>query len=224
MANINLFNTIATIKTVIVHGGLFHLDDVLLVAIVKKAFPDVTVVRNNKPDLTTAGPDTGIIIADVGGKFDPDHWIFDHHHLKFKVGDDDATAAVGLLWNTLGNKDVFPGLTALIHAVDLHDTGAAWNAALASLGAFAPNWDDPTTTLDAAFDAAVAWVSALLDAVIKKDLAALKAVDLLDALPINDGILVLPKFIPGIRITAGENNGLDVILILGPSGPRNKFG
>lgn len=185
------------VKTVVVHGGMFHLDDLAVVALCRIANPDCVIIRLSKPDLTVSGPDEGVLIADVGGTYDPNRWLFDHHQDRYdSYWVDKATvrAAVGRVWDALGNAEKYPTLTAWIRAVDLHDTGVQWTP-LGVFGAFAPNWNEERS-MDTAFEEALEIVQKIILKMIEKDEAIAAASAELDQLPIKDGILHLEKYIP----------------------------
>lgn len=184
------------IKELTVHGGLFHLDDVLCAALVRLNNPSAKIIRSNKPDLEAEGLGVWRAIADVGGTYDPSRWLFDHHQDRYTPESDPAEvrAAVGRLWNTLSDPTKYPNLTAYIHAVDLHDTGVAWTP-LGVVGSFAPNWDD-SFTMDDGFEAAVKHVMELVRQMVRKDQSTARAAGELDKCQINEGIVTLDKFLP----------------------------
>ena len=157
------------IKELTIHGGLFHMDDVLCAALVRLNNPASRIIRSNKPDLEADGLGVWRAIADVGGVYDPERWLFDHHQDTYTPDSDPAEvrAAVGRLWDALGNAEQYPTLTAYIRAVDLHDTGVSWTP-LGVIGSFAPNWDDQFT-MDEGFEAAVQHVLELIRQMVRKD-------------------------------------------------------
>ena len=76
---------------IVVHGGVFHTDDVVCVAMLKLLKPDIVVERNNNPV-----PATNTVIADVGGG------RYDHHDDSMKRHHDGSKyAACGLLYEDL---------------------------------------------------------------------------------------------------------------------------
>jgi hypothetical protein len=184
------------IKELTIHGGLFHLDDVLCAALCRLNDPTCKIIRSNKPALEAEGLGVWRAIADVGGVYDSERWLFDHHQDRYTPDSDPETvrAAVGRLWDTLGNAEKYPTLSNYIHAVDLHDTGVAWTP-LGVVGSFAPNWDD-SFTMDDGFEAAVQYVLQLVRQMVRKDQSAARAAGELDKYPINEGIVTLDKFLP----------------------------
>jgi len=83
-----------------VHSGVFHLDDVLCAVIFLLYFKDeltqVDRVREIPKDM-----DPLDFAADVGGIYDPDKNLFDHHQ---KGGADDGHAACGKMWKKFGKQ------------------------------------------------------------------------------------------------------------------------
>ena len=67
--------TAAVINKIIVHGGVFHADDVFCVALARIINPDCEVDRVFKiPDGVDVNATSGTVVADIGDG------IFDHHH------------------------------------------------------------------------------------------------------------------------------------------------
>jgi uncharacterized UPF0160 family protein len=184
------------IKELTVHAGLFHLDDVLCAALVRINNPECRIIRSNKPDVEAEGLGTWRAVADVGGIHDPDQCLFDHHQVRYTPDSDPTTvrAAVGRLWDALGNADAYPTLTQYIRAVDLHDTGVCWTP-LGVIGSFAPNWDDQFS-MDDGFEAAVQHTMNIVRQLVRKDKSAARAVTELEKCPIENGVLTLNKFLP----------------------------
>lgn len=184
------------IKELVVHGGLFHLDDVLCAALCRLNDPSCKIVRSNKPDIEADGLGVWRAIADVGGIHDPKRWLFDHHQDRYTPDDDPAgvRAAVGRLWDAIGNPTKYPNLTAYIHAVDLHDTGVMWSP-LGVIGSFAPNWND-TFSIDEGFERAVQHVLTIVRQLVRKDQADRAAMEAVAECPVEDGVLTLDKFLP----------------------------
>jgi uncharacterized UPF0160 family protein len=228
MMNYNLFNFTQEVKTITVHSGMFHADDVAVVALLKLQYPDIEIIRSNNPDTTKA--DAQNLIADVGRQHDGVS-LFDHHQLRpvkdqelvqedgsilLKKGTpkEEVHAAVGLLWEAYGKKAEFPTLSGLIHSIDLHDTGVVWTPAWTTVRDFYPNWDSDESPNEA-FMRAVEWLTPALINAIKKDLSAAKAADWLseNAQVLNESILVMDKFVPWQNYA--KENGLKMAVFPG---------
>lgn len=90
-----------TFSQLVTHGGTFHADDVFSAAMLRDLFPDADILRGRDPDLIAAAP--GRIVFDVGGTFDPDLHVYDHHHPdKARREDGIPFSAFGLLWRRFG--------------------------------------------------------------------------------------------------------------------------
>ncbi|XP_014260174.1 UPF0160 protein MYG1, mitochondrial [Cimex lectularius] len=67
------------LKTIGTHDGTFHCDEVLGCSMLKIVYPDAEIVRSRKDEVLNNCD----IVIDVGGKFDPDRYLFDHHQKSF---------------------------------------------------------------------------------------------------------------------------------------------
>jgi uncharacterized UPF0160 family protein len=125
-------------RRLITHDGAFHADEVLATALLSSLFPGSQVIRTRDPGLIRApSPDT--IIYDVGGTYDPDLNLFDHHQKDAPTREDGSPySAFGLVWARYGRDylleiGVDPELADGVHAsvdrslvlgIDLLDNGA----------------------------------------------------------------------------------------------------
>ena len=93
-----------TIRKNYVHNGVFHCDDVMCVAIMKSAFPDIEVQRTNRPP-KIYGND--VIVADIGfGKYD-------HHQPNAELRPDGKKyAACGLVFRDFW-QNIFPKIMVM---------------------------------------------------------------------------------------------------------------
>ena len=66
-----------TINKLITHSGGFHADELLSSAVLTHLFPNAQLIRSRDPILVTPAADK--IIYDVGGAYNADTQIFDHH-------------------------------------------------------------------------------------------------------------------------------------------------
>ena len=159
-----------SLHTIVVHGGVFHLDDVLFVALAQLArlflgLPLLKVVRANKvqPDWTL---ENGFLVGDIGGG------RYDHHNVIKSRENGSPYAASGLLL-----KDLWPllGLTPtgfltidkeFVEPADIHDNTGRGNELSKLIKALNPNWNQPSGPDDVnkRFNKAVDIVMTLLEA------------------------------------------------------------
>lgn len=163
MSNISLVSSIQ-VATLVVHPDPFHGDEVMATAIQAALDGHVTVYRTRDEAVIAEAKQRGVItICDVGGEYDPDALLFDHHQAEFSERRPDGTkyAAAGLLWKEYG-VDVCASLTGctftqakaaaqqvdqmLIKGIDLVDSGVSAANGLMSVGEalflFNPGWDE----------------------------------------------------------------------------------
>ncbi|MEZ2127648.1 MULTISPECIES: MYG1 family protein [unclassified Sinorhizobium] len=121
----------------VTHSGGFHADEVLSSVLLTRLFPEARLLRSRAPEWTTAGADR--IVYDVGGAYDADAGIFDHHQRGAPQRDDGRPySSFGLIWKHFG-RDYLAALSVPdayiepVHAafdvsfvlpVDLVDNGA----------------------------------------------------------------------------------------------------
>lgn len=121
----------------ITHSGGFHADELLSSVILTRLFPDAQLKRSRAPQWITPAVDR--IIYDVGGLYDAEAQIFDHHQRGAPLRDDGQPySSFGLVWKHFGRDYLaFLGIpeadieavhrgfdTAFVVPVDLTDNGA----------------------------------------------------------------------------------------------------
>lgn len=85
----------------VTHSGGFHADELLSSVILTRLFPAARVIRSRAPEWIRPGDDR--IIYDVGGAYDPDARIFDHHQRGAPLRDDGQPfSSFGLIWRQFG--------------------------------------------------------------------------------------------------------------------------
>ncbi|KQS75266.1 MYG1 family protein [Rhizobium sp. Leaf383] len=85
----------------VTHSGGFHADELLSSVILTRLFPDAKIVRSRAPDWIAAGADR--IVYDVGGAYDAETGIFDHHQRGAPLRDDGQPySSFGLIWRHFG--------------------------------------------------------------------------------------------------------------------------
>lgn len=85
----------------VTHSGGFHADEVMSSVILTRLFPEAALMRSRAADWISPAPDR--IIYDVGGKYDADLQIFDHHQRGAPLRPDGQPySSFGLIWQHFG--------------------------------------------------------------------------------------------------------------------------
>ncbi|KQW31838.1 metal-dependent hydrolase [Rhizobium sp. Root274] len=85
----------------VTHNGGFHADELLSSVVLTRLFPQARIVRSRAPEWITPAADR--IIYDVGGRYDADMQIFDHHQRGAPLRDDGQPfSSFGLVWKHHG--------------------------------------------------------------------------------------------------------------------------
>lgn len=85
----------------VTHSGGFHADELLSSVILTRLFPQARIVRSRAPEWITPGADR--IIYDVGGAYDAEVRIFDHHQRGAPLRPDGQPySSFGLIWTHYG--------------------------------------------------------------------------------------------------------------------------
>ena len=158
------------IAHLITHSGGFHADELLSTVILTCVFPDAKITRTRDRQWITPANDK--IIYDVGGQYDADAQIFDHHQRPNPVREDGQPfSSFGLIWAHYGRAyltamDVPAADIETIHTtfdtkfvlpIDLLDNGAMEPSVAgplsiltlpALLGSLKPVFDDTSPTAD----------------------------------------------------------------------------
>lgn len=200
-------------QTIGTHGGVFHADDVLAVAILKRLHPEARIVRSRDPKVLDACD----VLVDVGGVYDPEHQKFDHHFKGASVAPEGITfSSAGLVWEAFGlalcggsPRVATQVRKALVAPVDAIDNGQAGFQAApgvnhatfsALVSGFNPTWDGPQD-FDQAFDEAVDFATGVLDRVIRTAKAEVLASALVEAQVVmaeDPRLVVLDRFVPWV--------------------------
>ncbi|TCQ09083.1 uncharacterized UPF0160 family protein [Rhizobium sp. PP-F2F-G36] len=182
----------------VTHSGGFHADELLSSVILTRLYPEARIVRSRAPEWITAGADR--IVYDVGGAYDAEARIFDHHQRGAPVRDDGQPySSFGLVWRHFGQdylraSGVPEAHVATIHAafdgsfvlpVDLVDNGAlspstagvlAGLTLPALLETLKPVFDEADPDAETrSFHAALAIARSFVEASIGKSAAKLRA-------------------------------------------------
>ncbi|MEP3200003.1 MAG: MYG1 family protein [Lentilitoribacter sp.] len=90
-----------TISHLITHSGGFHADELLSSVILTKLFPNAELRRTRDRDWLT--PSLNKIIYDVGGDYNADNQIYDHHQRPGPLREDGQPySSFGLIWAHYG--------------------------------------------------------------------------------------------------------------------------
>lgn len=125
----------------VTHTGGFHADELLSSVVLTRLFPQARIVRSRAPEWITPGADR--IIYDVGGAYDADARVFDHHQRGAPRRDDDQPySSFGLVWKHFG-RDYLAALgLSDAHIEPLHasfDAGFVLPVDLVDNGAISPS-------------------------------------------------------------------------------------
>jgi uncharacterized UPF0160 family protein len=129
-----------TITHLVTHSGGFHADELLSSVILMRLFPQAQLVRSRDTKWTT--PALHKIVYDVGGRFDADAQIFDHHQRPNPLrADGQPYSSFGLVWARFGRAYLRAMAVPEAHLDDIHtsfDVGFVLPVDLVDNGALAP--------------------------------------------------------------------------------------
>ena len=187
-----------TITYLITHSGGFHADELLSSVVLTRLFPQAELIRTR--DRQWLAPAPSKIIYDVGGAFDAEAQIFDHHQRPGPLREDDLPySSFGLIWAHYGraylaSMDVPAAEIDDIHAkfdskfvlpIDLLDNGAMEPSVAGPLsvltlpsllGSMKPVFDDVSPTADDdAFFAALPIAQSFVEARVRNLAAKTRA-------------------------------------------------
>lgn len=186
------------VEFLVTHSGGFHADELLSSVILTRLYPTAKIVRSRAPEWITPAQDR--IIYDVGGAYDAEAQIFDHHQRGAPLREDGQPySSFGLVWKHYG-RDYLTALGVAgadienVHAsfdksfvlpIDLTDNGALSPAIAGELAGLTlpslletlkPSFDNRKPGADdAAFQSALAIARAFVEAGIEKKAAKLRA-------------------------------------------------
>jgi uncharacterized UPF0160 family protein len=223
----------------VTHSGGFHADELLSSVVLTRLFPNAEIVRSRSTEWITPG--TNRIIYDVGGAYDAEAGIFDHHQRGAPLRDDGQPfSSFGLIWKHFGHDylaaiglpdahihPVYAGLDeSFVLPIDLLDNGAMSPAVAGPLAVLTlpvlletlkPVFDEPDPeALRRAFDQALTIARSFLEARIAESAAKLRAEDLVLQAIATSGenrVLELPMGMPfrPAIMKAGANHLLFVV-------------
>lgn len=210
------------IDSLVTHSGGFHADELMSSVVLTRLFPAAQIVRSRDADWITPRADR--IVYDVGGGYDADNQLFDHHQRDAPQRDDGQPySSFGLIWHHYGMDylaalDVPQADRATVHAkvdasfvlpIDLLDNGAISPAVAGPLAGMTlpglletlkPVFDQGGPVAEtAAFHAALPIARAFLEARVARTAAGLRADGMvMDAIAAagDSRILELPMGMP----------------------------
>lgn len=125
----------------VTHSGGFHADELLSSVILTRIFPQARIVRSRSPEWITPGADR--IVYDVGGAYDAEKRIFDHHQRGAPLREDGQPySSFGLVWKHYGREYLAVSGIPEEHIEAVHssfDTGFVLPVDLVDNGALNPS-------------------------------------------------------------------------------------
>ncbi|SMP34506.1 MYG1 family protein [Shimia sagamensis] len=232
-----------TITHLVTHSGGFHADELLSSVVLTQLFPQAELRRSR--DRNSITPAAHKIIFDVGGAYDGEAQIFDHHQRPGPLrGDGQPFSSFGLIWAHYGRAyleamNVPKGDVEAIHAefdakfvlaIDLLDNGAMEPSVAgplsimtlpALLGSLKPVFDDVSPTADDdAFFEALPIARSFVEAQIRNLAAKIRSRDIVIKAIANAGtspILELPTGMP-YRSTLDQAEAEHMLFVIHPRG------
>lgn len=227
-----------TITHLVTHSGGFHADELLSSVVLTRLFPQAELIRTRGRQWLEPAPSK--VIYDVGGAFDAEAQIFDHHQRPGPLrGDDLPYSSFGLIWAHYGRAylaamDVPANEIDDIHAkfdskfvlpIDLLDNGAMEPSVAGPLsiltlpsllGSLKPVFDEVSPTADDdAFFKALPIAQSFVEAQIRNLAAKKRAQGIVVEAIAKAGtspILELPMGMPYLSVL--KNAEADHILFL----------
>lgn len=232
-----------TITHLVTHSGGFHADELLSSVVLTRIFPQAELKRSRERQWLEPSADK--IIFDVGGDYDAEAQIFDHHQRPCPLREDGQPfSSFGLIWAHYGQAylaamDVPAHDIEAIHTsfdtkfvlpIDLLDNGAIEPSVAGPLlelslptllGSLKPVFDDPSPTADDdAFLAALPIARSFIEASIRNLAAKARAKSIvLDAIAKAGAspILELPLGMP-YRSALVEAGADHILFMVNPRG------
>lgn len=213
-----------TYTKAITHGGIFHSDDIMATAIIRKIKPDITITRVNGR-INEVSDDT--IVYDIGGG------EYDHHQKggeKYRINGE-KFSSVGLIWKDFGwfivngNYEIWKEVDKrIIEGIDRRDNGIAINEEYSFgdiINSMNLSWDEEETPNEAFFKA-VDIAEMVLNRLIERATSKVKAkTEVMEAINNKgEGInyLILNKFIPwNDHVIEANKDGNNIDFVIFPS-------
>lgn len=231
------------ITHLVTHSGGFHADELLSSVVLTRLFPEAALLRTRDREWIT--PSAEKIIYDVGGAYEPDAQIFDHHQRPGPLREDERPfSSFGLIWAHYGraylsSMEVPEADIERLHSkfdskfvlpIDLLDNGAMDPSVAGPLsiltlpsllGSLKPVFDDPSPTADDdAFFAALPIARSFVEAQIRNLAAKCRAesvvVDAIEKAG-TSSILELPMGMP-YRSVLVKAEADHILFVVNPRG------
>lgn len=226
---------------IITHDRVVHADDAFAAGILRIIHPHLQVTRTRDPEVLRAAagaPNTYLL--DIGGQYDPEQRLFDHHQQegagwRNTEAKEWPFATAGLIWKHYGAEAVcrlHPGLTqdevhelvqyiddSVIKYIDAVDCGVRIKTSGPSLSgliaSFNPSWYEEDEDV---FPLVLDLAQVLLTNLIKRYAGKVLARDKVRKSPIshNGQILVLETCLPWVDVVSAEMP--DVLFVVYPVG------
>jgi uncharacterized UPF0160 family protein len=193
------------------HDGRFHADEIFALAVLKLIFPDLEIVRSRDEKVYKNAD----IVVDVGGVYDPENLIFDHHQRSFSIKRESGIpyASLGLVWKKYGkllcgSSEASEYIdSVIVQAIDADDNGIEifepiidgiqFNTLSDIIESFVPRYVDDDK-VQKGFDRALDFASSFMKRQIKlaKELFEIALPNIRNAIKIADDpqILIFQKF------------------------------
>lgn len=232
-----------TITHLITHSGGFHADELLSSVILTKLYPNAELKRTRDKDWLTPSPEK--IIYDVGGDFNADNQIFDHHQRPGPLREDGQPySSFGLIWAHYGHQylsalnipesdvvSIYNGFDQeFVLPIDLLDNGAVDPSTAGPLSSLTlptlfemmkPAFDDTSPNgTDVAFLKALAIGTTFVEATIQDHAAVLRAESIVKDAITKAGsspVLELPMGMPYLSALNAANAD-HILFMIAPRG------
>lgn len=203
-----------SLKTIVVHSGVFHADDVFTVSYVQmlRRFYGLSMLKVIRTftirDYMTI--ENGYLVADIGkGEFD--HHF--HESEKKRRNDGVPYAAFGLVVKAFHSDflsdDEYSILDKkFIEPIDLHDNCGGGNQLSYAIAAFNKNWDDADPNNDPKFYEAVDVATIILEKFIKNVRSLIKAQEIAKSQTVEGNAIYMDEYAPITEFFADDPNVL----------------
>lgn len=198
----------------IIHGGSFHADDVMVAVLCKKFFNIKNENIFRKLEITEDEMrNSNIIIADIGNEYDGKR-LFDHHQKSAPTKPDGTKYCsagqilLHLKKNMIINRTIYNSLYDFIDGIDRSDNYGDKNSFSNIIASFNPQWNSDKNQ-DESFFEAVNFAEIAFEKLYEKALAIDKAnkvmINMIENLDEDEEILVMEKLVPWLKHTIPTN-------------------